>query len=102
MAKTYTTAGNDLSVERQVTLILHELVANEIVHRQLDSLLGRHTNELNGQSLVEAKKALVADDLLEAVPTVSVHDFTDVGFGALVLHSRLDKIDRVDSKRANS
>lgn len=84
-----------------MTLILHELVTDEIVDRQLDGLLRRHTDELNGQALVEAKEALVTNDFLEAIPTVSVHDFANVGFGSLVLHSRLDQIDGVDSERAN-
>lgn len=46
---------------------------------------------------VEAKEALVAEDLLGAVEAVLVHQLPDQGAGgALVLHARLDQVDGVD------
>ena len=97
----YHAAGKDFTVERQRAGVLDELVLDKVVDCELDGLLGRDANQLNGEALVEAEDALVSDDLLEAVEAVSVHDLADVGARALILHARLDQVDRVDGERAN-
>ncbi len=40
----------------------------------------------------------MSEDLLEAIEAVGVHQLPDVGARPLVLHPRLDQVDRVDGR----
>ena len=80
--------------ELDLALLIGEVAADEIVDGQLDGLLGGDTDELRQDTRVEAPEALVADDLPEAVDRVVVQPLAGIR-AALVLHARLDEIDRV-------
>ena len=80
-------------------LLIGKHPAHEIVHRQLDRLLGRDTDQLRQHARVQAAEPLVADDLAEAVDRVVVQALAGVG-AALVLHARLDQVDGVHHEGA--
>ena len=63
MFHTYTSTGNDLRCEGQVSFLVGEFVTHQVVHCELDGLLWRHTNQLGHQASVQACKTLVPDDL---------------------------------------
>ena len=77
-----------------VALLVGEVAADDIVDGQLDGLLGGDTDELRQDTRVEAAETLVADHLPEAVDRIVIQPLAGIG-AALVLHARLDEIDRV-------
>jgi hypothetical protein len=53
------------------------------------------------QPAIEPSKAFVSNNLLEAISRVSVHELANKGTTALVLHTRLDQINRVNGSCAD-
>jgi hypothetical protein len=76
-----------------------ECIPDQIIHRKLDGLLGRDTNQLRQNSRVKTAEALVGHDLPEAVDRVVIQTLTRVG-SSLVLQSRLDQVDGVHHEGA--
>ena len=76
-----------------------EFPAHEVVDSQLDGFFGRDADELGEHAGVETAEAFVADDFLEAVDAVFVHEGADAS-GALILHAGLDEVDGVDHEGA--
>ena len=63
---TYTSAGKHLAPARNVALLVRQLVAHKIVHRQLDRFLGSDAHQLRHQTTVQPQEAFVPDDLRRA------------------------------------
>ena len=79
--------SNAFVQEGDLALVGCQLVSHKIVHRQLDGLLRTDADQLRQEATVQAKDTFVSNDLLGAVPAVSVHQFTDNGATTLILHT---------------
>jgi len=77
------------------------VVASDCISNGNKVSLIKTYDELRTQATVKSKDTFVSDELLEAVNAVLVQEFSD-DLGALVLHPRLDQIDRIDHGRTNS
>lgn len=84
-----------------VRVLVREEAPNKIIHRELDGLLRRHTDQLRHHTRVQTQRTLVLDDLSETVNRVVIQLLPN-GDLSLVLHARLDEIDRVHHKGTES
>jgi hypothetical protein len=82
-----------------IRLLVRHLASDQVVDRELNGLLWRHANHLRQHARVQTLDALVLDDLACAVERVVVQPLTHAA-APLVLHARLDQIDRVDHEGA--
>jgi hypothetical protein len=94
LTTTGSTTGDNLGPQRNASLLVSQTTAHQIVHRQLDGLLWRNTNQLGQDTRVQAADTFVANNLLEAVDGVLVQALSGLR-STLVLQTGLDKIDGV-------
>lgn len=90
-----TSSQNLMKIPDLVGILIGKGATHEIVHGQLNGLLGSHANQLRDNTGVQAKETLVPDDLPRAVNGVVVEAFTRT-IGPLVLHTGLDQVNGVD------
>lgn len=68
MTGTSTRTGENLGRNGDlVRLLVREEATDEVIHRELDGLLRRHTDQLRHHTRIQTQRTLVLDDLSETV-----------------------------------